>query len=116
MKKLLSVFLCFGLSCPAMGITGNEWLSDVEEPDGTPEYLGAMAYLAGIYQQHSLSGTMLECITYPEGVNVTQTSRILQKYMDDNPDITHVSLVVIFHLAMRDAFGTKPLSEDGFCD
>ena len=110
----LTILLLFALTMPASAITGNDYLSNMA---GEERHLNAMTegYLYGIANQYAFFGGGGSCPNLPDGVTVAQKQKIVERFIADHPDKTHLRLAVLVVMALDEAFGTVPFDEDGFC-
>ena len=117
MKKALFVILASILASEASantrGVysTGNDWLWQIQSDDSGTE-LNAAAYLSGMNEMHWYSGLAGECVPTPDGVIYGQIQAVVIKWLEDNPDKRHLSMVGTLHIAKKEAWGSTPISPD----
>lgn len=111
--RTLTGLLFFALIAPAAAYTGNEYLADIYDDNGyiTKHAEGRLVGIASLYARF---GAMGECADFPETVTELQVKRIVEKYLAENPDKTHVSLDLLVIKALKEAFGAVPVDR-GLC-
>ena len=115
MRPLLALLLFFSPS--SFGYSGNQLLEDLNSTDVMSVGF-ALGYIGGVSQAASTTGVEGKCIKLPNGITGQQTNKIAEKYLEDNPQLTHINAQEIVLLSLITAFGfaeAYPDSEGDFC-
>ena len=115
MKKAIA-FLLASLCMPTHGYTGNEWLRMAGSSDLTQNAV-AMNYLKGIWEYEMVMGAFGLCSGIPTSAELGQVQQIMIKWLNNNPEKTHVHMISLYPTAVQDLYGvTGGISEEsGTC-
>lgn len=114
MKKVVLIALAL-IAQPAYSLTGNEWLEKVNSNDSATQLVG-FAYFSGIVDVLVLySGMGKICANVPSMSTTKQAEAIVLKWFEDNPAKRHYEMPIAIQWALTDAYGHRPVNEDGFC-
>lgn len=113
--KTLTALMLFALATPATAFSGNDYLENMAKPMTTYAHPMAEGYLYGVLNQYGYFGVGGFCLNEPEGVTNTQKIKIVEKYLADNPEDTHMKLEVLVVLALIEAYGQIPLEDSTLC-
>jgi hypothetical protein len=83
----------------AENITGNELLRWLDDPRGFTQ-LGGLAYVSGAKDGMEISGEV--CL--PNGVSNGQVTKIVHKYLKENPAELHLPAVGIIYVSLGGTF------------
>ena len=113
--RMLTALMLFVLATPTMAFTGNDYLENMAKPITTYAHPLTEGYLYGVLNQFAAFGAGFFCLDEPEGVTNPQKIKIVEKYLADNPEKTHMSLEVLAVIALIDSFGKVPMEDSGVC-
>lgn len=112
--RMLTGLLLFTLATSAMAYTGNDYLETKENKSPWAQGF-AEGHLVGVTDQYMMAGVAGMCPDVPEKLPVPQRIKIVEKYLEGHPEDTHYDVAGLVVLAFKDAFGTRPPNDNGFC-
>ena len=76
----------------------------------------AIGFIGGVWRAAGTTGVEGRCINLPDGISGQQTQKIVEKYLEDNPQLTHIQAHELVLLSLLKAFGfAYPDSDGDFC-
>ena len=109
MKLLITLLVTLGIPMGSYGqfTSGNELLGYCKSEEEGAGGVACISYLMGVVDTHdniSSEGVMDKYFCSPEGVNGGQLSKIVVKYMEENPEQIHYSGTYLTLSALIEAY------------
>ena len=113
--RTLTALMLFALATPAMAFTGNDYL---KHKDGDEQYLRGFVEgaLLGIVHQYENFGAFGYCAKFPDNIDAEQQMRIVDKFLEEHPEDTHLPLELLVIQAFNLAYGTRVVNDKKACD
>ena len=120
-KKICSLLFLFTLSSSSNAFTANQLLEFCQAEEYQSKYKGndidvseaykgglCTGFINGFNQSNAAFGTIYRLekgpLCLPKGMKISQQSKVLIKFLENNPDKLHWNAGTLFFAAMREAF------------
>ena len=119
MKKLIKIILTSVFITGAgviQATTGNELLADLKDESSAYNRGYALGFVRAVTESFAGFGLGNECLQLPSGVTTDQTKDVVIKFLENNPEVRHMSAPVLIKIALRESYSVKSESSAGFCE
>lgn len=105
------------LSSSCFAYSGNQLLEDLNSTDKMSRGF-AIGFIGGATQAAARTGVEGSCISFPTGLSGRQMRKIVEKYLEENPQLTHVKaeeLIIFSFIAAYGLAEARPDSDGDYC-
>lgn len=114
MITALSLFVFSGCATVSNADTGNDFISEISDEYTKMYWVGYVAAVSDALSADGIqiSGT-LQTACFSAGITVGQVFDVTEKYVNDNPEIRHLSTYLLTILALKQAFPCEEGTDSG---